>query len=716
MLRNPPQAWLLLVVTAGLLLASGSLGSGILFAPGAPSLSVQTDHSTGRMLVTGSTVAVPALSPVQWQNLTPGLSNSPPCTGDASSAYDPNLEEMVLFGGIGTCTDASQVVNATWTFNDLGWANVTDSLATSPSPRFGAPMAYDPAMHALVLFGGVSTYGFASLGDTWMFNGTWSNLTPRLSVSPTPVGHSAMVYDPELSALVLVGGVFGPGDPQTNATWEFSSAGWTQVANPGALPALQGPSLWYDDATQSVVLFGGTNDTLGVLDETWNFSGTEWTPISSAVTPHAEFDGTALYIGQTPVLFGGNTVGSPVYDPIGYTYEFVNGWVNLTSSLVASPSARSGAAGAWAPALNESVLFGGRTDTGPDGLAGDTWSLSAAPPPPPPFLNVSLAANPSYVSAGDSVTLSTSTSGGTGALSYAYSGLPSGCPSQNLSRIQCAAVPAGAYLVGVTVTSTAGQNATAYAVFVAAPPSGSSGSPIAVSLAASPSFLTVGGSVTLTTTVGGATGVLSYGYTGLPEGCATTNSSTVVCGSVSEGSYLVTVRVTDTSGQSNTSWAVFTAAPMPPTPPSPLPPLVVSLSASPTYLVSGRTVTLSTTVGSSSGPLTFSYAGLPSGCASVNSSSVSCAAVPNGSYLVTVHVTDSTGRNGSAQMVVVAFPPAASPSPPSSGGGNSSNPTVFGLPLSDVAGITLALAVVALALAIVAVLRPRRPAAPPPPN
>jgi hypothetical protein len=109
-----------------------------------------------------------------WAGLSPAT--SPPVDGGWSMAYDPATATVVLFGGISSeRTPASTMspvpasamqpitdLDETWSWNGTTWARL--SPATSPAPRDGASMAYDPGTEALLLFGG--GYG-QKLNDTW---------------------------------------------------------------------------------------------------------------------------------------------------------------------------------------------------------------------------------------------------------------------------------------------------------------------------------------------------------------------------------------------------------------------------------------------------------------------------------------------------------------------------------------------------------------------
>jgi YVTN family beta-propeller protein len=75
-----------------------------------------------------------------------------------------------------------------------------------------------------------------------------------------------------------------------------------------------------------------------------------------------------------------------------------------------------------------------------------------------PLTIISFSADPSVVPANDSTTLTVVASGGTGAYAYQFTGLPTGCASENSSSFSCSPRTIGYYTVNVTVTDTAGHS------------------------------------------------------------------------------------------------------------------------------------------------------------------------------------------------------------------------------------------------------------------
>ena len=87
---------------------------------------------------------------------------------------------------------------------------------------------------------------------------------------------------------------------------------------------------------------------------------------------------------------------------------------------------------------------------------------------------------------------------------------------------------------------------------------------------------------------------------------------------------------------------------------------VSSFVASPATVQTGATTYLNATVSGGTQPLTFSYFGLPTGCASANTASLACIPTAAGKFNVTVTVSDSSGLTASRTTlltVTLASPP-----------------------------------------------------------
>jgi uncharacterized protein YjbI with pentapeptide repeats len=119
-----------------------------------------------------------------WSFATDMEDNGP--HGGASFFYDPNTDQMILFGGESTCCGSLSSETLDYTGSEFEAL----SPGTSPPAREDAAMAYDPAIDAMVLFGGDT--GFSSptvYNDTWIYGSPQAAVTASLSTSaPTVAG------------------------------------------------------------------------------------------------------------------------------------------------------------------------------------------------------------------------------------------------------------------------------------------------------------------------------------------------------------------------------------------------------------------------------------------------------------------------------------------------------------------------------------------------
>lgn len=107
-------------------------------------------------------------------------------------------------------------------------------------------------------------------------------------------------------------------------------------------------------------------------------------------------------------------------------------------------------------------------------------------------LTVVLTASPANFTLGASTTLTATTAGGTPPFSYAFTGLPAGCSTQNTSSLACKPTASGTFTVNVTVTDSHGAVAHGTATLRVATGGGSGTSPSSSNLLTEGIILGVG--------------------------------------------------------------------------------------------------------------------------------------------------------------------------------------------------------------------------------
>jgi Galactose oxidase, central domain len=322
---------------------------------------------------------------LNWSGVSPPV--SPPPLAYASAVYDSDNRTIVLFGGEGS---GGTLSNDTWVWNGSTWTEYSSSQVQAPPPRDKAAMAFDPALHELILFGGQGANG-QPLDDTWAWNGASWYEEAQLPNSPWPSARegAAMTYD-GAGQLVLFGGSGpGPSTPAEPASTPSTTTTSTTVPPTGGgsttppvsatTPATTGPTTGSDvsgstgasNATASPASSGGSESPV-TLGDTWLWSSAGWTQVEQ--TGPSPRSGAAMVFDPSSgaaVLFGGDSSTSSTGSPglLDDTWAWKGGaWSRLTTPV--APPGREAAAIAADGLPDQLVLFGG---LGAAGVLGDTW-------------------------------------------------------------------------------------------------------------------------------------------------------------------------------------------------------------------------------------------------------------------------------------------------------------------------------------------------------
>ncbi len=173
-------------------------------------------------------------------------------------------------------------------------------------------------------------------------------------------------------------------------------------------------------------------------------------------------------------------------------------------------------------------------------------------------------------------------------------------------------------------------------------------------IAITPFRLDAGLPLNLSTAASGGAPPYTFQWSGLPGGCSPVNRSAFSCRPSTPGNFSVLVSATDAVGGSSTSGPVTVVVHRDPR--------MGIVSTTHAVLSVGGTVALTATVYGGDGPGGWVWSGLPSGCATANSSRLSCTPTAPGSFSAHVVYTDLAGASvaGGVAVQVVQGPTVAS--------------------------------------------------------
>jgi hypothetical protein len=266
---------------------------------------------------------------------------------------------------------------------------------------------------------------------------------------------------------------------------------------------------------------------------------------------------------------------------------------------------------------------------------------------------------PTIVDLGHSAFMTSTSTGGSSGNVYTWGGLPGGCVSNDALTIACSPIDVGSFSVTITVTDSNRFSETSAAMtFIVL------ADPIAATPTVTPASIDLNQSATFSVQVSLGSGGYQYSWYGLPDGCASTDSSTVVCEPNAAGGFSVYVTVVDSNSYSVTSNSLaFTVYTDP----------VAGRPASSSGSVDvGQFVSFhATSTGGTGSYASYVWSFLPVGlCEGTVSPNVTCIpSSPAPSLYISVKVTDSNGytSQSSAMLHFAVYPdptistPVASP-------------------------------------------------------
>jgi hypothetical protein len=337
---------------------------------------------------TGPSADPAGTAPAAWQWHQADAGQLAPLPRDAQSmVYDTAAGSVIVFGGKGT---RDRYFNDLWAYHVTAatWTRLTPA-GPLPAPRFGQGMAYDPELGEIVIFGGVAMAGTTPRlsAETWTYSSrtrAWVR-SGRAGDHPPARLYPSTVYDPVTRTVILFGGWTGADAFSDTWSYDARTGRWTRISTIGAPPARWGAAMAYDAATGKIILFGGLfggYDGTRRLGDTWAYdpSARTWTHLKLAgQAPSARGYAATAYeqSARKVILFGGFAGPHGLLDD-AWSYDAVTSrWTRIGRSRD-EPSRRDFSSMAYDPATNRIVLFGGQTGTTGNVDAvdlNDTWLL-----------------------------------------------------------------------------------------------------------------------------------------------------------------------------------------------------------------------------------------------------------------------------------------------------------------------------------------------------
>ena len=171
---------------------------------------------------------------------------SPPHRSFAAATFHADRGTIVLHGGRGN----EHITHSdTWEWNGSSWKELeAKSLHQSDHHQ----IIYLEREKKIIAFGGWN--GEDVSGNTWMWNGTWKQVTTE---GPRKRAAFGMTYDNPEKRVILFGGLWIDG--QYADLWQWKNQTWEQLGGPYDNSSLDHHAMTYDAKRQQIVLFGGKN-------------------------------------------------------------------------------------------------------------------------------------------------------------------------------------------------------------------------------------------------------------------------------------------------------------------------------------------------------------------------------------------------------------------------------------------------------------------------
>lgn len=302
----------------------------------------------------------PALSVVLWQARQ--TERRPPARARAAFAYHPGLGAVVLHGG-SNLEAGPEVLGDTWAY-DGEWTQLEPS--SGGPARYSHGLAYTGNPPSLLTFGGRDENRQLSGATYRWVAGAWTEVA---TTGPSKRDDLGMAHVPSSTDgdVILFGGSGNSG--WEDDTWLWNGTAWGQKTNAGGQGAF-GLSLVFDSARQRALAFGGARSVAIHLSSLALFDGTRWVDTPDAKAPTRAYAAMAFDSDRKrALLFGGEDSEANFKDE---TWEWDSAsakWSERPTDVAPPPSIYGSMA--YDPERKRATFFGGFID-GNTGF-GETW-------------------------------------------------------------------------------------------------------------------------------------------------------------------------------------------------------------------------------------------------------------------------------------------------------------------------------------------------------
>lgn len=228
------------------------------------------DENRNRLVMTCETDGAYEFDGATWTAPPANLSKKPATSKFAEATYDASSKRVAVFGGF----DGINYLRNLWFWDGKEWKEATRD--NSPRGRALSTFFYDPNSKRLIVFGGIGRKTtedrIERYGDTFAFDGSkWTQLKP--ATSPSPRYGAFVEWDPVAKRIVMFGGK-DENEKYINEQWEWDGNTWIKRDGGTRPSARMNGEMIFDPVRQQMTLYGGYAGAY--YSEVWVYDGTNW--------------------------------------------------------------------------------------------------------------------------------------------------------------------------------------------------------------------------------------------------------------------------------------------------------------------------------------------------------------------------------------------------------------------------------------------------------